>query len=335
MGFETNDGAPSNDHKFKKLKRVVIKEEFVALTGDIAKAIILNQFIYWSERVQDFDQFIAEEQARCQQDGTMINIQLTNGWIYKSSEELSEETMLNLSVSNIRKHLKDLISKGWISERTNPVHKWDRTKQYRVNLAKIHKDLQKLGYLLQDYKVDVPFFETKNAFSVLENGSCETENRSSNLENQTLQNRKAIPEITTEITNKDYNQSIYPSTDKDNVTLADEPDDQSTDGWTDGLPGVMRRLDQNSERHETPQASKVIKQLCENTGASINQVREAVRRANQLEKEGKLKGNYLKLVESIARTVIQEDLVKNSGLDDYGGTRQNTKKDLIKSLYRS
>jgi hypothetical protein len=45
----------------RKLKRVVIKEELVALTGDIIEAIILNQFLYWSERVEDFDKFIMEE----------------------------------------------------------------------------------------------------------------------------------------------------------------------------------------------------------------------------------------------------------------------------------
>ena len=44
----------------KKLRRVVIKEELVALTGSVDAAIVLNQMIYWSERVKDFDDFIAE-----------------------------------------------------------------------------------------------------------------------------------------------------------------------------------------------------------------------------------------------------------------------------------
>ena len=45
----------------KKLKRVVIKEELFALTGDFKEAIILNQFNYWSERRSDFDKFVEEE----------------------------------------------------------------------------------------------------------------------------------------------------------------------------------------------------------------------------------------------------------------------------------
>jgi len=52
-----------------RLKRVVIKEELVALTGDYIKAILLNQFLYWSERVEDFDLFILEEQQRARDIG--------------------------------------------------------------------------------------------------------------------------------------------------------------------------------------------------------------------------------------------------------------------------
>ena len=47
-----------------KLKRAVIKEELVELTGDFKKAVILNQLIYWSERVDDFHDFIKEENKR-------------------------------------------------------------------------------------------------------------------------------------------------------------------------------------------------------------------------------------------------------------------------------
>lgn len=34
----------------RKLKRVVIKEELVILTGDHIAALALNQFLYWFER---------------------------------------------------------------------------------------------------------------------------------------------------------------------------------------------------------------------------------------------------------------------------------------------
>ncbi|MBM7854923.1 hypothetical protein JOC37_001303 [Desulfohalotomaculum tongense] len=209
----------------KRLKRVVIKEEFVALTGDITKAILLNQFIYWSERVRDFDKFIAEEISRARKNGVEKNFEPTNGWIYKTAEELSEETMLNLAPANIRKHLSVLVKNGWLSERTNPEYKWDRTKQYRVNILKIQQDLLKLGYILQDYKVAVPFneseipfsetenafhetkngiHETKNAYHEIKNGFHKTKNQINNSKNQTERIVKAIPEITY----RDYNTEI-------------------------------------------------------------------------------------------------------------------------------
>lgn len=72
----------------RKLKRVVVKEELVALTGKVDHAIVLNQFIYWSERVKDVDAYLKEEMERIRQfsDGSIeneddIRENLTNGWI--------------------------------------------------------------------------------------------------------------------------------------------------------------------------------------------------------------------------------------------------------------
>jgi len=138
----------------KKLKRVVIKEELVELTGGFEKALILNQFIYWSERRKDFDRFISEEQERARTEGKKLNISKTNGWVYKSMEELAEEIMLGKSRSTISRHLKELIEAGYIESRSNPEYKWDNTKQYRVNLVKVNRDLLELGYHLEGYKFD-------------------------------------------------------------------------------------------------------------------------------------------------------------------------------------
>jgi len=315
---------------YQKLKRVVIKEEFVALTGDMIKAIILNQFIYWSERVQDFDKFIQEEKARAKVDDEEINIKLNNGWIYKSAEELSEETMLNLAHNTIRRHIKYLTEKGWLDQRTNPDRKWDRTTQYRVNLVKINSDLMKIGYILQDYKVEIPklrevelvndngMYEMDNALSKMYNGT-------SKLDNRTLQNGQAIPEITTEITTEIYT-SNQPSTNKDNYILEKKPGDGSTDAQASNNSHEKQTID--SEHLESLGAKLIIQQIAQNTGANAAQVQEAIKRANRMEKEGKVKSNYLKLVEAIAETVVKEDLVKNSSLN-----KKNKKKDLFKSLY--
>lgn len=116
--------------------------------------------------------------------------------------------MLNMAPNTILRHVKFLVEKGWLDERNNPVHKWDRTKQYRVNLLKIHNDLLEIGYTLQDYKIELPFSKMENAFSKMENGSSKMENQISKMEDRIAQNGKAIPEITTE----EYNihSSIHP-----------------------------------------------------------------------------------------------------------------------------
>lgn len=171
------------------LKRIVIKEELVALTGDYRKAIILNQFLYWTERVKDFDKFIIEEKLRYEKDGEESSLKLQNGWIYKTSEELSEETMLGLSKSNIRLHIKSLIENGWIDERVNPNFKWDKTMQYRVNILKLQKDLYKLGYALEGYPL---FFyeETKNGEL---QGEIETEEYDSDINDNNDNNENTEP----------------------------------------------------------------------------------------------------------------------------------------------
>lgn len=156
-----------------RLKRAVIREEIVALTGDYTAAIILNQFIYWSERTRDFDQFIIEENKRIEKfliDGK--DIDKTNGWIYKTAKELINECMLmnrtkvrkkeeyqskSIQESTCLEYIDYLVSSGWLEQRKNPKFGYDRTYQYRVDLVKIFNQLLDLGYILQDYKISTSF----------------------------------------------------------------------------------------------------------------------------------------------------------------------------------
>jgi hypothetical protein len=156
----------------KPLKRVVIKEELVALTGDFRPAIILNQFIYWIERMKDTDRYILEEKERALKEQLEVSMDESNGWIYKTAEELNEELMVGMSKATIGKYINQLVEAGYLSKRNNPKYKWDKTLQYRVDLVKVQKDLAKLGYALEGYKllpnieiVDVEVEENKKASS--------------------------------------------------------------------------------------------------------------------------------------------------------------------------
>lgn len=220
----------------RPLARVVVKEEFVALTGDFVKAAILGEIEYWQKRVRDVDRYIREERRRAEASGDdyEVNIDESGGWIYKSVEELSEETMLHLAKNTMLRHMKPLIENGWLLDRNNPRHKWDRTKQYRLNLLKIRDDLKTLGYELQEWVLEgdqgaengtddeaEQNVTTESANS--EHRGANLELRRSDMELQRRQNGTAIPDITTDTT---YSSSRESSADGDaSVDLAALPDD--------------------------------------------------------------------------------------------------------------
>lgn len=170
-----------------RLKRAVIKEELVALTGDWLSALILQQFLFWLDTYSEIDRFIEEEKQR---DANTV-IEPTSGWFYKSAEELSSDLMLNVSVSTIQRAVRGLIHKGWLNKRTNPHQKWDRTPQYRPDVLLIQADLEALGYHLSGFK--------KLNTMLLSDASmrhCDASMRHSDA--STRQPDAAIPESTTE-----------------------------------------------------------------------------------------------------------------------------------------
>ena len=187
---------------------MVIKEELVELTGDFRLAIVLQQMIYWSERIKDVDKYIQEEVERFRKyslnQEDVPKIELSNGWIYKKSEELSEETMIGVLPKAMRGYLKALSDKGWLSERKNPNIPMDRTYQYRVNLIKIQQDLLRLGYALEGYRVDLTFISAKSENDVSyfpkDNTNGEKENRKGEKENRKGEKERAIPKTTTKTT---------------------------------------------------------------------------------------------------------------------------------------
>ena len=161
----------------KPLKRVVIKEELVELTGDFRPALILNQFIYWSERMYDADKYIMEEKERALKEDLVVNIDESKGWIYKTAEELSEEIMTGMSKSTVGRYIKQLVEKGYLIQRRNPKYKWDKTYQYRVNLYKIQLDLGKMGYVLEGYKLlpNIKIVEETETVEIVEEVKEESE----------------------------------------------------------------------------------------------------------------------------------------------------------------
>lgn len=197
----------NRDEQPQELKRVVIKEELVKLTGHWRTALILNQFLYWLQRHRHYDQFIAEEQVRTPE----LQVPFTYGWIYKSAKELLEELMIDVSEVTLRRDIKLLVDREWLAERHNPSHKWDRELQYRPDIRQIQLDLQRLGYALEGYPLlmEDASFTMKDASSATKNGSNVVKDRRFTLrarsvsdEGSTLHLEGAIPEIPPETTSE-------------------------------------------------------------------------------------------------------------------------------------
>jgi DNA-binding MarR family transcriptional regulator len=188
----------------RSLKVAVLREEFVALTGDAFQAIVLNQFIYWVQKVADFDDFIREEQER----NPDCNVSLRHGWIYKKAQELIEETMLQMSENTMRRILKTLIEKGWVEERTNPDNRWNKVLQYRPDLKKIQQDLYCLGYALPGFPLLQPAENPNRHFD-----ASRRQFEASNLQTERfiLKDSKITPEITAKKsadTREDFSKSM-------------------------------------------------------------------------------------------------------------------------------
>ncbi|MEZ4529224.1 MAG: hypothetical protein R2941_25220 [Desulfobacterales bacterium] len=178
----------------RKLKRAVIKEEYLEITGRFQSALILNQLIYWTERTHDFDRFLEEENERNLSEGLdPVNVPLRRGWIYKSASQLSQELMLGVSDQTIARYMKELIALGFVQERSNPVHRWDRTRQYRVDMVRVQKSLSEKGYSLSGWLVPAA-----PSFSKMENADSDLEIQTEKTENVNFHFGNAIPETTTE-----------------------------------------------------------------------------------------------------------------------------------------
>jgi hypothetical protein len=203
--------------KARPLRRVVIKEEYVALTGDHVSAVLLSQIEYWTMRTHDFDRFLAEEKARGKTEGREVAVPFLHGWIYKTAEDLSAETMIGLSANTIRARLKRLVEMGWIGERNNLLHSWDRTKQYRFNAGAVAAGLERLGYHLEGWAFDhvglKPGKPHGSATANSEHANATAADRGSAAEDRTFENCGAIPEITSEITFRDIQRQQQPVSD--------------------------------------------------------------------------------------------------------------------------
>lgn len=189
----------------KKIKKVVLREDFMAITDDCKEAIVLNQFLYWAERVKDADKIIEEENEIARRFGETGREPLY-GWIYKTAEDMAEETLLGMSKRTVGRYMDALVNKGFIDRRHNPKFKWDRTYQYRFNFINVALALREKGYVFSDYKnLIIPESLTNR----INSQKTKTTLQKDNMTNQKSENVAAIPYTTTDIININYDKIEY------------------------------------------------------------------------------------------------------------------------------
>ncbi len=145
----------------RPLRVVVLREELVALTGDPYQAMALNQFLYWTERVHDFDKFLEEEYER----NPDCNVELRHGWIVKRSKDLIKELMLNISEVTMRRIIASLVKNGWLEQTRRQDGRWNNTLCYRVNIKKVQIDLFDLGFPLNGFPLLIQHLQDRSTSS--------------------------------------------------------------------------------------------------------------------------------------------------------------------------
>ena len=118
-------------------RRVIVKEEIVAITGDMNLAIVLSQILDLSKCVNKDDDL---------KNGVTFEFDGCDVWMSVSANNLLDKCLLNISDRSMRAYLNKLCDMGFISSRRNPLCKFDTTMQYMVNFDCILKAIIAKGY---------------------------------------------------------------------------------------------------------------------------------------------------------------------------------------------
>lgn len=140
--------------RVSKLRQVPLRADLMAVTGgDMIAALVLKQMMYWTEKLEDLDRLILEENQRLVKYG-MDQVDYSEGWIYKSHRQMREELFNCVSEDTIGRAFSKLTSMGLFQTRRNPKFQYDRTFQYRLDLILLRRLMNDSGFVLSDFVLD-------------------------------------------------------------------------------------------------------------------------------------------------------------------------------------
>lgn len=141
------------------MSEIVIKKEFIKITGDIKLAIILDEII---ATYKNFRKEFLENKWHCPD------------YFQVDFEKIVNDNMLGLSKVSIRRYIGKLSELGFIS-----INKLDKKHTYKLNLEKINYSLKKMGFSevilnsRKDNMVEINLEEKEDEVITIENCNLE------------------------------------------------------------------------------------------------------------------------------------------------------------------
>ncbi len=213
---------------------LLIRKELVRVLGDLNEAVILNQLNYWIEINKKADKNLHDEKY----------------WVFNTYQTWKETDFDFWSTDTIRRTLTRLENKGIVLTANYNKLKIDKTKWYTID----YKRLQKL----------IDEHEGKQIANK-ENADCGHDMANCTDGNGSIS--KAIPENTSDNTNRDYNTENTPnsfSNEKDNSKPnglelynsqvgelgTDAPEPEETDSQKSNITMTLGKRERPSRKHE-------------------------------------------------------------------------------------
>jgi hypothetical protein len=169
------------------MKKAVLREDMMALTQEVTQAMVLGQMLYWTKTLDKVNDWLFEENKRLSE-VELPQHEYNYGWIYKSAREMREDLMNAFSEDAIQRAFSALVTKGVLMKRNNPIVRYDRKLQYRIDMVYLRRLLKDRGYEMTDFQLaTIP----QEAAFIPQGAVCIT------------QGAETITEINTKIKNKE------------------------------------------------------------------------------------------------------------------------------------
>jgi hypothetical protein len=134
------------------MKKAVLREDMMELTQDVTQALVLGQMLYWTKTLDKVNDWLFEENKRLAE-VELPQHEYNYGWIYKSAREMREDLMNSFSEDAIQRAFSALVTKGVLMKRNNPIVRYDRKLQYRVDIVFLRRLLKDRGYEMTDFQL--------------------------------------------------------------------------------------------------------------------------------------------------------------------------------------